>query len=248
MNKRGFSYLIALFFIVVATSGCAPKSFNAPGLARAGNIPGYEESQSPVDISVVSESYAGESLAVSILVSPHVRLAPKQLKIILTGLRDGDVLNTASLIPAQEMRVGEHYEFPLELSGKNLSDYRIDVEWGGQVLAKPIPQLSIDKISTVRIDCKDELCWAEFKVLATISNNGVVGEDSAVLSDLVLATSFKVKGRSQPVDSSKEDNLAVNNLRLSPGQTRQIEISLEQEVARQIVNNIEPEVRIASFK
>ena len=102
-------------------------------------------------------------------------------------------------------------------------------------------------MTTVRTDCKNELCWAEFKVLATIKNNGVAGEDSAVLSNVVLATSFKVKGRAQAVDVAQEDNLAVDDLKLMPGETRQIEIALEQEVARQIVNNIEPEVRIASF-
>ena len=246
MQRKVFSSWF-ICFLIIGITGCASNSLSKSPLARVGTIPGYEESQSPVDVSIISESYKESALAVSVLISPNVALEPKQLKLILTGLQDGEILNTASLIPAQRMKAGKGYEFPLELSGEGLTDYRIDVEWGGQILAKPIPQLTIDKVSTIRTDCKDALCWVEFKVLATIANNGVAGEASAMLSNLVLATSFKVKGRAQPIDTAQEDEISVNDMQLMPGDVRQIEIALEQEVARQIVNNIEPEVRIASF-
>jgi hypothetical protein len=229
-------------------SGCAASRYSAaPVPQKKGNVPGYEELEAPISISILSESYRDNQLSVRILLTPEVRLEGRTLKLVLTGLRSGEELNQAFIVPTDDLLAGESYEYPLELKAINLSDYRVDVEWGGKKQIGPLPRLALNKVSAVRSECKENMCRAEFRVAATISNKGPTGENEAVLKNLILATSFKIKGQGTVVDKSAEDLLRLDNINLQPGGSRQLEITIEQEVPRQIVNNLEPDVRISSF-
>lgn len=241
---RGFLFLLAGVFLL----GCSTSNRVVPATPqKTGSIPGYEELRAPVSIAILSESYRDSQLSVRILMTPEINLEGRTLKVVLTGLRSGQELTQAFVVPTEDLKAGESYEYPLELIATALSDYRVDVEWGGKKQIGPLPRLALNEVSAVRSDCRENVCRAEFKVAATISNKGPEGEDGAILKNLILATSFKIKGQGVIADKSAEDLLRLDNINLKPGGSRKLEITIEQEVPRQFVNNLEPEVRISSF-
>lgn len=240
--------IVGLIIALIILGGCSvSRNIATDSSGRSAAIPGYEEFRAPVSIAILSESYKDSQLSVRLLLTPEADLDSRTLKLVLTGLRNGNELDQSFIVPTEKLLAGDSYEYPLELIAADLSDYRVDVEWGGQKQIGPLPRLSLNKVSVVRSDCKENICRAEFRVAATISNKGPEGEEQALLRNLILATSFKIKGQGALAEKSAEDLLRLDNINLQPGGSRQLEITIEQEVPRQIVNNLEPDVRISSF-
>lgn len=211
------------------------------------SIVGYEESEAPISVSILSEKYNNPELSVTLLVSPLKDMQEGEVEFRLVGLKNGIELAQTKISSDKNLQAGESYEFPLTLTNNSITDYRVDVEWGGRLVRAPKPVILVDDIQTLGSSCKENLCRAEFKLLATIANNAAKGLGGANLNSVILATSFSLKGRPALPENLMEEALKLDNLGLEPGGRRKIEIILEQEVPQAVLALLQPQVRIASY-
>lgn len=211
------------------------------------SIVGYEESEAPISVSILSEKYDNPELVVTLLVSPLKDMQEGEVEFRLVGLKNGSEVVQSKISSDKNLQAGESYEFPIALTHNSITDYRVDIEWGGRLVRAPKPVILVDNIQTLGSSCKENICRAEFKLLATITNNAAKGIGGANLNSVVLATSFSLKGRPALPENLMEEALKLDNLGLEPGARRKIEIILEQEVPQAVLALLQPQVRIASY-
>jgi hypothetical protein len=244
MTKSCFFSLVLLVSALGCSSGPAQKVLldNKPR-----RIVGYEEAEAPLSVSILSEKYNNPELAVTLLVSPLKDMQEGEIEFRLVGLQNGLEVTQTKISLDRDLQNGESYEFPLTLSNNSITDYRVDVEWGGRLVRAAKPLILVDNIQTLGSSCRESMCRAEFKLLATITNDAARGLGGAVLNSVTLATSFSLKGRPALPENLMEEALKVDNLGLEPGAKRKIEITLEQEVPQAVLALLQPQVRIASY-
>ncbi len=210
-------------------------------------IKGFEEGRAPVSVAILSEKYADSKLSLVLLLSPLKDLAEGEILLKLVGLKDGGEVGRYTLATDKGLSAGESYEFPLQLSDVDISDYRVDVEWGGRLVSAAKPSIVIDDIQNLGSQCRESYCKAQFRLSATIMNEANQNLNGAKLNSLVLATSFALKDRPNVPDTLMEEVLNIDNLGIEPGGRRKVEITLEQEVPQAVLSMLKPQVRIASF-
>jgi hypothetical protein len=88
----------------------------------------------PAKISVLSERRVGDALEVTVALEPVAVWPASGVSIDVTTLRDGEELHTTSVTPRARdglLRPGESVPVTVSALGAGMTDYRLDVRWGG---------------------------------------------------------------------------------------------------------------------
>lgn len=244
------NYRLLILFTQIVLLGCAAKG-PVPNLPKPNVfpvLPGYDEEIPPIQAEVVAEEYDGRTLHVQVKLTTRKEILANAVRVSLSGKKGGETLKSVSAIPKLEdkeaiLSPNTFQLVSLKLDSPGITDYSVDVEWGSskklQNTVEIPPSLILGQAANIESKCKEDICSTRYLVAAKVENRS-----ERVLKDITVGTSFTVRGSDE---SGLEEKLQIPELNIPPGGSQEFEISLDQEVPRQILRKLEPKVRLINF-
>lgn len=229
---------VALLFvgaILVGLLGCSSGKIPASTAVQVVQV-----HEAPFELRVIQEANDGSDLYVTVGLKPFVNWQPESVSVLITALRNGEVLYHSRKTLAELgafgvdnlLVAGREYELVLSTPLNGATDYQLELIWGESGAASP-PSIPPSKIALERVvveerfRCDNEVCLINYVVLGDLVN---------ICSDMVekvtLGVSFVWVPEGQTLDdmtSNKpqlEDVLQLSELQLAPGASQSFRIRL----------------------
>ena len=137
-----------------------------------------------LEAQVREEVYDGEQLGVTVQLKTHAEIDASVVAVRLRLLRGGEMVSD-NLIPlptilaTQVLEADQEYLIPLVGHAENLTDYQVELVWGGEAIDLLKTQTTKDLVVTVKEVEKEQVCVEsqcgdsyKLKALLEVTNSG----------------------------------------------------------------------------
>jgi hypothetical protein len=184
--------VLVMFATAVLLSGCvagkwvavrmAPKRNGAPVVVEGATAVVGE--QLALEAQVREEIYDGEQLGVTVELKTHEEIDASVVAVRLRLLRGGEVVSDSllplpSILATQVLDADKEYLVPLVGHAANLTDYQVELVWGGEAVDLLKTQTTKDLLVTVKEVEKEQVCEGtqcsdsyRLKALLEVTNSG----------------------------------------------------------------------------
>lgn len=182
---------IVVFMAVILLSGCfagkwittrtAPKG-KGTSVAEESAAAGGE--QLALEAQVQEEIYDGEQLGVTVQLRTHEEIDASVVAVRLRLLRGGEVVSDTllplpSILSTQILDADKEYLVPLVGHAANLTDYQVELVWGGEAVDLLKTQTIRDLLVAVKEVEREQVCQGtqcedayRLKALVEVTNSG----------------------------------------------------------------------------
>lgn len=187
--KGPISTVLLMLLCCVVFNGCvagkwvttrtAPKGKGVPIVERA---TGGE--QLALEAQVREEIYDGEQLGVTVQLKTHEEIDASVVAIRLRLLRGGEVVSDSllplpSVLSTQVLDADKEYLVPLVGNAANLTDYQVELVWGGEAIDLLKTQTTKDLVVSIKQVEQEQVCEGarcgdsyKLKALLEVTNSG----------------------------------------------------------------------------
>lgn len=193
--------------LIVLLNGCTPLK-QAPALSNTSN---------PFALEVEKDSNDGHNLFVVPSITGEIPWRTEDLVVKVTALKEGDTLKVVKgpvsqfLDRNEDVEIGEKVTFPVTVPAEGLTDYQVELAWGGPPLS---PSGSNNAVTLS--DLQMALDGGSFTV--NLRNNS-----SNTIKTVILGVGF---ASNAPIDEN-EEKLTLSSLSLRPGELQPLSIEID---------------------
>ena len=260
MDRRPLLALIFLFLI----TGCSSStdSVTPPDLeneivesSEQFSSIGSNGKELPFVLDILDEFNDGARLHILARVRPRVVWNANETVIRLKGMYNGQVIGT-SHFPLSKINKETAVLSPedvttvsLSIPSDNLSDYQLELLWGGEavpLLRRNLSELlRIENVSVQREKCDEYPCAVPLTISADLVNVGTELIDNAELSvGFMWVDDLTQQSESIDAPISAEEIVSVPKLNLLPGTRRTLRLRLATPVPHSESGGYQPVLRV----
>jgi len=182
---------LVLFVVAVVLSGCVAGKWATTRTAPKGKGTSVSEDsmaaggeELALEAQVREEIYDGEQLGVTVQLKTHEEIDASVVAVRLRLLRGGEVVSDTllplpSILSTQILDADKEYLVPLVGHAANLTDYQVELVWGGEAVDLLKTQTTKDLHVTVKEVEREQICQGpqcgdsdRLKALVEVTNSG----------------------------------------------------------------------------
>jgi len=235
-TKSPVRMVLVMFVSAVLLCGCVAGKWVTTRTAPKGKGTGASEGstaaggeQLALEAQVREEMYDGEQLGVTVQLKTHEEIDASVVAVRLRLLRGGEVISDTllplpSILSTDKLDADQEYLVPLVGHAANLTDYQVELVWGGEAIDLLKTQTTKDLLVTIKEVEREQVCQGaqcgdsyRLKTLVEVTNSGKMP-----CGKVALKVHLSVPGV-----QSAEKVVRFDSFNLKPGATTMIRLNFQ---------------------